>query len=299
MDNLLLKANSLTKEYAPGKGAIDINLEVGPGEIVGFIGPNGAGKTTTMRMLMGFITPQSGTFELLGHCVNSNEDLVPLFNYISFLPSDPQFYPDFTPKQLFKYSCGVIGKNNMDKAVELSRLFDLDINTKFKNLSQGNKTKVGVVNALFHEPKLVVLDEPTSGLDPLIQQKVLGELEKVRERGDSVFLSSHVLSEVEQITDRIYMIKDAQITLEDSTKAILDKALKKFELIDPPKSLAEKVEKMDEVKKSRTLDGRTFIYVEDTQPVLELLNTEKFYNFFLQRTSLEEMFLDKYEINND
>ena len=293
--NTYLSTKGITHDYGGGKGAIDISFDVRPGEIVGFIGPNGAGKTTTMRMIMGFIKLQAGSISMFGNPINSEADLLVAQNNVGYLPADNLYYSGYSTEKLLKYANKLYGKDVGTKGAEIAKELDLDTKSEIKKLSSGNQRKVGVVASIVHDPKLVILDEPTTGLDPLIQQKVLSQLEKVKANGGSVFLSSHLLSEVEQICDRIIMIKDAKIILADSTVNILQKAHRKFRIPDYSEILNSEIEKVKNGANIRMLGDEAVIYVKDPKPILQILMKHDISEFYLEKPSLEEMFLNEYQ----
>jgi len=290
-----LQTKNLTKDYGRGRGAIDINIEINSGEIVGFIGPNGAGKTTTMRLIMGMIKQDAGEVTLFNKPITNFTDIDEVIARIGFLSGEVNFYGAMTAKQLFAYASEIYGHDYSNRADELSTELDLDQNRQFKYMSLGNKKKIGIIHALLHNPDLIILDEPTSGLDPLIQQKVLNLLKNAREEGKAVFLSSHVLSEVQQVCDRIIMIKDARIIMQDDTKAILAKAVKIFRLTDVPEKLQQQLAKLEGVRDVQQAGHEITIYATNPAPVIEALVANKRYDFYLERTSLEDMFLAEYK----
>lgn len=291
----VLTTQKLTKEYEPGVGAIDIDLQINAGEIVGFLGPNGAGKTTTMRMLMGYTAPDRGTIQLLGQEIATKQDRVQLFTEIGFLPGETSLYEGLTAEELFKLGADLLKKTTtLTKAKQLAEKFDLKTTTKISELSQGNKRKVGLISALMHEPKLVILDEPTSGLDPLVQQYFFEELRNLTAKGSAVFLSSHVLSEVEHICDRIIMIREAKIILKDTTENILEQALKRFRLNNASSELKQELLKLQTVSTSEEQGKQLIIYAHQAKPLLQKMYEHDFYDFYLEKPSLEEMFLSHY-----
>ena len=290
----LLETIGLSKLYAKDRGAVDINLHISPGEIVGFIGPNGAGKTTTMRMIMGFISQDRGILKLFGSKINNLEDRLQLIHNIGFLAGENVLYEHFTGYQLCQYASNIYGSNFKKEVDRLAKLLDVEMNRKIKYLSQGNKQKIGIIHAVIHKPRLVILDEPTSGLDPLVQQNFLQIIKDIRDAGGAVFLSSHVLSEIEAVCDRIIMIKDSHVILEDSTNTILEKALKRFKLFKLNDDLLKQIQKIEQVKRVDRSGEQTYVYVSETKPIIELLVKNSVYDFYLERPKLEEMFLESY-----
>jgi ABC-2 type transport system ATP-binding protein len=290
-----LKLNKLTKDFGNNKGAFEIDLEIREGEIVGFLGPNGAGKTTTMSMVLGFTVPTSGSFDLFGQkeiSVNNIQDLMP---EIGVMLSEVSFEPGFTSRQTLTRNQSLLKKNLKDKIQELADFLELDLDKKFKDLSTGNKKKAGIINALMHDPKLVIMDEPTSGLDPVMQQRFLDLLEKVKARNGAVFLSSHVLSEVQAICDRIVMIKKGKKILEGNTSQILDQALKVFRVNNLNQEDSQKIQAKGLAEKTETRGQETLLYTQERLPLLRYLMDNQIHDFYLEKPRLEDMFYEEYK----
>jgi len=290
----IIETENLTKDYGNGHGALDINIEVNSGEIVGFIGPNGAGKTTTIRMLTKLIKPNYGKLNLFGHSINSEEDYLKVSNKIGFLSSEGGLYENITPRELLIYAAELYGISVKDKITELANNFKLDLDTKIKYLSLGNKRKVGVIQSIIHSPKLLILDEPTSGLDPLIQQQVLDLIKEVKTKDGGVLLSSHNLAEVESVCDKIVMIKNGKIIFKGRTSEILKKALKRFRIEDASENLFKQIKELKSITKISYIDDEVIAYVEDTREVLDFLIKQNHFNFYLERPTLEETFIEAY-----
>jgi ABC-2 type transport system ATP-binding protein len=201
----------LTKRYGDTVLAVDsVSLEVRRGEIFGFLGPNGAGKTTTIRVLIDLIRPTSGKALVFG--LDCQRDSMAVRTRIGYLPGDLSVYKDLTPRQLFQWSAGLRpGGVDWTYVESLCRQLDVGMDRPSGSLSRGNRQKIGVVLALMHRPDLLVLDEPTSGLDPLLQHAVLELLREARAEGRTIFLSSHMLSEVERVCDRVGIIRGGRM----------------------------------------------------------------------------------------
>ena len=195
----VIEIKNLTKSYGKSRGITDVNLNVEQGEIFGFIGPNGAGKSTTIRTLLGLIYPSAGSATIFGKsCIQHPE----VRKELGYLPSEVFYYDNMRVMDLLKYSASFYNKNCTKRINELAEVMDLDLKKKIDDLSFGNKKKVGIVQGLLHEPKLIILDEPTSGLDPLMQQKFFELIEQENKKGATVFFSSHILSEVQRMCSR-------------------------------------------------------------------------------------------------
>ncbi len=289
----LLSTDNLTKDYGQGRGAIDISIEINPGEIVGFIGPNGAGKTTTLSMVTHLINPDRGSFSLFDHQINSEADYLQEASKVGFLPSEGGLYDWLTARQLLSYASSLYGIANT-QIINLAKDFKLDLDTKIHNLSLGNKRKVGVLQSLLHNPKLLILDEPTSGLDPLIQKQVLDLIKQVKHKEGAVFLSSHNLAEVENVCDRVIMIKDGKIIFNGRTVDILKKSLKRLRIENVAAGIFAQVQKLKSVKKAEYIADDIIAYIDDPKEALEFLRKQNNYNFYLERPTLEEAFADYY-----
>ncbi len=218
----------LTKSYGKSRGIIDVDLEVGLGEIFGFLGPNGAGKTTTIRTMLDLIRPTSGKAFVFG--IESTADPVAIHRRVGYIPGEFALYDRLTGKQTLEYFANLRGGVDPAYQAMLIDRFDLEAGKRFKEYSKGNKQKVGVIAALQHKPELLVLDEPTSGLDPLVQQTFFATVREHVAGGATVFLSSHILSEVEKSCHRVAIIRDGQIVKLGTVEGLRDLAHHQVEL---------------------------------------------------------------------
>jgi ABC-2 type transport system ATP-binding protein len=205
----VIATDSLTKRYGPVRGIEDLSLTVEAGEIFGFLGPNGAGKTTTIRTLLDLLHPTSGTATIFG--LDSRRDSRAIRARIGNLPGDFACDPRLTGRELLEFCAAVRGLPDLGSAPSLARRFEADLDRPAGDLSRGNRQKIGLVQALFHDPDLLILDEPTSGLDPLMQEQFLAVIAEHRDRGGTVFLSSHELDEVERACDRVAIIREGRL----------------------------------------------------------------------------------------
>jgi len=289
----VIRTEKLTKSYGSHRGIVDVNLEVQQGEVFGFLGPNGAGKTTTIRILLDLIRPTSGKAYVFD--IESSADPAAIHRRIGYLPGEFTLYDRLTGAQTLEYFGNLRG--GVDKAyqAELIERFDLDASRRFKEYSKGNKQKVGLVAALQHKPELLLLDEPTSGLDPLVQQTFFTVLREQVAAGSTVFLSSHVLSEVERSCDRVAIIREGRLVQVDRVDALRDLAHHQVELRfagDPPvgefKGLAgvSDVEVEDHLIRLRVLGPIT--------PVVQAAARLGVTDFLSREPSLEETFLAQY-----
>ena len=205
----LLDVQALTKRYGARRGVDDVTFTVEAGEVYGFLGPNGAGKTTTLRQVMGFLRPDSGRALVDGH--DCWLDPVAVKRLVGYLPTEMALDPGLTGGQLLEYFANLRGGVDRHTISGLAERFGLDLSRKFRQYSHGNKQKVGIVQAFMHRPLLLLLDEATSGLDPLNQQEFAALVRETRADGRTVFLSSHILSEVEDLCDRVAIIREGRI----------------------------------------------------------------------------------------
>jgi ABC-2 type transport system ATP-binding protein len=216
----------LTKDYGSGRGLFDLDLEVQEGEVFGCLGPNGAGKTTTIRLLMGLIHPTAGSASIFGlDCWRQSVEIKKLIGYV---PGEPSLDPNLTGGQILEYFANLRGGVDRAYLQQLIQRLDLDTSRKFRQYSTGNKRKVVLIQAFMHRPRLLILDEPTSGLDPLNQQEFDRMVIEARDEGHTVFLSSHVLSEVEKTCTRVGIIRDGRLVRVGGVAELKD--IKRYEI---------------------------------------------------------------------
>ncbi|MCA9344027.1 MAG: ABC transporter ATP-binding protein [Candidatus Nomurabacteria bacterium] len=205
-----LNVLNVSKFYGSSKGIANISLELSSGEIFGFLGPNGAGKTTTIRTIMNFIKPTSGSIKIFG--LDSVSDSDQIKQMVGYLSGELALYDDMTGRQLLEY-LGALNADTVDQEYVnyMKEMFDANLDKKLRELSKGNRQKIGIIQAFMHKPKLLILDEPTSGLDPLMQEKFFELLISVKKQGSTVFFSSHNIAEVQRVSDRVGFIKDGEL----------------------------------------------------------------------------------------
>jgi ABC-2 type transport system ATP-binding protein len=289
----IIKTEKLTKYYGSHRGIIEVDLEVGQGEVFGFLGPNGAGKTTTIRVLLDLIRPTSGKAYVFG--IESSADPVAIHRRIGYLPGEFALYDRLTGRQTLEYFGNLRG--GVDKAYQASLIerFDLDPSRRYREYSKGNKQKVGLVAALQHRPELLMLDEPTAGLDPLVQQTFFSLLREQVKDGATVFLSSHILSEVERSCDRVAIIREGRLVRVDRVDALRDLAHHHVELRfdgKPPEAEFKKLKGVsdvaveDHILRMRVLGSIT--------PIVQAAARLGVVDFLSREPSLEETFLAQY-----
>ena len=204
-----ISTSKLTKDYGAGRGLFDLDLNVAQQEVIGYLGPNGSGKTTTIRLLMGMIRPTNGSAHIFGlDCVR---DSVEVKRRVGYLPGDIPQFGSLRGSEVVAYLGGMRGGVDRSRVRAVAERFDLDLNRRFREYSSGNKQKLGIVLAFMHKPDLLILDEPTGGLDPLNQQEFYALLRETRDAGATIFLSSHVLSEVEHVCDRVGILRAGRL----------------------------------------------------------------------------------------
>ena len=226
MTTSMIEVEKLSKGYGGKRGIIDVSFQVGEGEVFGFLGPNGAGKTTTIRVLMALLRADSGTARIAG--LDSWDRSLDVKRLIGYVPGEPSLDPNLTGGQLLEYFANLRGGVDQAYVKQLIERLDLDTSRKFRQYSTGNKRKVVLIQAFMHRPRVLVLDEPTSGLDPLNQQEFDGMVMEARDEGRTVFLSSHVLSEVEKTCTRVGIIREGRLVRIGGVAELKD--IKRYEI---------------------------------------------------------------------
>ena len=289
----VIETEKLTKSYGPFRGIVDVDLVVNAGEVFGFLGPNGAGKTTTIRILLDLIRPGSGRAAVFG--IETTADPVAIHRRIGYLPGEWNLYDRLTGWETITYFANLRG--GMDRAYvdQLVQRLDLDPSRRFREYSRGNKQKVGLITALQHRPELLILDEPTAGLDPLVQQTFNELLFEARAEGRTVFLSSHIISEVERTCDRVGIIRDGRIVRLDTVEGVRALAAHEVELRfaapvagAPFAALPGVINLVEEGRALRML------VTGPIAPVVRLAGQHELVDFVSREPSLEEVFLSEY-----
>jgi ABC-2 type transport system ATP-binding protein len=238
MAELAIRTEALTKMYGRHRGLAGLDLSVATGEVFGFLGPNGAGKSTTIRLLLDLIRPTSGTMALLGG--HPRRDGVALRRRVGYLAGDFVVDGRQTGSELLTYLANLRGGVSRARIDELVDRLGLDPSRKIKSLSKGNRQKVGVVQAFMHDPELLILDEPTSGLDPFLQQEFVSMVREAKAAGRTVFMSSHVMSEVQQTADRVGIIREGRLVTVERVEELRERAVRRVHIhFDAPVDAAE------------------------------------------------------------
>ncbi|MBE6540401.1 MAG: ABC transporter ATP-binding protein [Ruminococcaceae bacterium] len=283
-----IKTTALTKYYGASRGIIEVDLSVEKGDFYGFIGPNGAGKSTTIRVLLGLISPTSGKAEILGKDIQ--KDKTEILASVGYLPSESGFYGNMRVKEMLGLSAKLRKQNCEKEAKILCERLDLDAEKRIGELSLGNRKKVGIICALQHKPELYILDEPTSGLDPLMQREFYTILQERNAEGATVFLSSHVLSEVSRYCKNAAIIREGRLLVSDSVANLGHTGVKRISL--------RGVKNMPEIKDIRDMktenDTISFLYGGRTDELVKTLSAASFEDINITDPDLDEVFMHYY-----
>jgi ABC-2 type transport system ATP-binding protein len=289
----IIQTEKLTKSYGSHRGIADVDLEVTEGEAFGFLGPNGAGKTTTIRVLLDHLRPTSGRATVFG--IETTADPVAIHRRIGYLPGEFTLYDKLTGGQTIEYFANLRGGVDAAYQADLVARLDVDPTRKFKEYSKGNKQKIGLIVALQHRPDLLVLDEPTSGLDPLVQQTFYEVIREAKAEGRTIFLSSHILSEVEKTCDRVAIIREGQLAKVDRVEALRDLAHHQVELRFSGEVPVGAFAAIPGVSEVTTEDHTLRMRVSGSiAPVVREAARYELLDFVSREPSLEETFLAQY-----
>lgn len=284
----VIETKGLTKYYGKSRGIIDLNLSVAEGEFFGFIGPNGAGKSTTIRTLLGLIKKSSGSAEIFGKNVETNKKEI--LAEVGYLPSEAVFYSGMRVKDVIKLSADLRKKDCKKEAKELCERLGLDTEKKVEELSFGNRKKVAIVCALQHKPRLCVLDEPTGGLDPLMQREFFTILKERNAEGATIFLSSHILSEIQRNCTRAAIVREGKLIACDSVEALSKTSAKRIHIEGNADITALK--NVRDIQK--TDNGTSFLYSGDINDLLQYISKYSIDDLSISEPDLEEIFMHYY-----
>jgi ABC-2 type transport system ATP-binding protein len=289
-----IRTQGLTKRYGRTLALDGIDLEVPQGVVFGYLGPNGAGKSTTIRLLTGLLRPTSGRVEVLGRDVSADRDSAQ--HLIGYLPGDFVAYPELTGAEYLGYVAALRGDVDPERIQVLAERLTLPLDRHIGTLSHGNRQKVGIAQAFMHDPPLLVLDEPTNGLDPLVQRVFLDLVHEVRDAGRTVFLSSHVLSEVEAVADVVGILRAGRVVVTDTLAHLEAQALRRLDLVfggTPPAAVLEHAQGVREVVVAGTT---AHVTVEgSTADLLRVAAPYGVENLVTHEADLGEVFLGWYE----
>lgn len=285
----MIQTTNLTKSYGRARGVTDLTLHVPAGCCFGFIGPNGAGKSTTIRTLLGLISPTSGSASVMGlDCV---KDRTAILVQVGYMPSEALFYPDMRVSEVIRLSADLRKRDCRAEAAALCEALELDTRKKIRELSLGNRKKVSIVCAMQHRPRLYVLDEPTSGLDPLAQRTFWSLLEGRRQEGATVFLSSHVLSEIQRQCSRAAIIREGRLLREGAVAELTGAGTRRVTLRGG--ELPSQLPGAADLR--REGDTASFLYSGSVDSLLEALRGRHLADLHITEPDLEEIFLHYYE----
>ena len=287
----IIEVNNLTKYYGKARGIVDVSFSVDEGEIYGFIGPNGAGKSTTIRLFLTLIYPSGGDAKIFGKdCIKYGPEIK---QDIGYLPSEVFYYEGMKVIDLLKYSASFYKKDCTNRINELADIMELDLKRRIDDLSYGNKKKVGIVQGLLHQPKLLFLDEPTSGLDPLMQRKFFQLIREENQRGATIFFSSHILGEVQRMCNRVAIIKEGSIINIQDIKTLQKDNYKKIRIAAD--EIDEKRFEIDGVSNLGKENGAlSFFYKGDINLITRLISEKEITDVTIEEPTLEEIFMHYY-----
>ncbi|MDF9744367.1 ABC transporter ATP-binding protein [Natrinema salsiterrestre] len=298
-----IELEGLTKDYGEVLANDDVTFDVERGEIFGYLGPNGAGKTTTIRTLLGLLSPTAGTARLLGHDVTDEEQLLTVKRRLGYLPDSPAFDETATGRAVLELHASIKGD---ERSAELLELFDPPLDREIREYSRGNVQKLGLVTTFMHDPDLVILDEPTSGLDPLLQQRFNEFVRAERERGLTVFFSSHILSEVRRLCDRVGIIRNGRLVAVEPVESLLDRSgkLVRLRTAEPIPPAALEIDGVHDLEtaagpNSETDDvprgsERAFTFTGDVNVLLDRLRESRVLDLSIEEAPLEDVFMRFY-----
>jgi ABC-2 type transport system ATP-binding protein len=290
----VILTEGLTKNYGRrNRGIEDVNLEVVGGEVFGFLGPNGAGKTTTIRTLLNFLHPTGGRAEVFG--MDTRRESVRIRARVGNLPGEFALEDRMTGERLLRFFARLRGVDDLGYARELAERLGADLHRPMRRLSRGNKQKIGLIQAMFHRPPLLILDEPTGGLDPLVQEEFLEIIGEVRSEGRTVFVSSHNLPEVQRVCDRVGIIRDGKLVTVETTETLLNKSFRHVSLTFDEPVDKEPFEALAGVRNLRA-DGTSlsFTLYDNLDEVVKIAARHRLVNMEYEHPSLEEVFLTYY-----
>lgn len=288
-------ASGLTTYYGRTPGVVDLDMEVAEGEIFGFLGPNGAGKTTTIRTLMDLLRPTRGSVTILG--LDSHRDSIEIKARTGYLPGELTMWPDMTGRQLLEYM-GSLRRADVTVAMDqYAKRLDVDLDRKVGAYSSGNRQKIGVIQAFMHQPELLILDEPSAGLDPLMQQEFYRMVDEVRADGRTIFLSSHILPEVERVADRVGIVRHGRLVAVERVEDLKAKALRRIEFLFATPVQASEFIGIEGVDSAVAFDhgnGVTVTVTGSLDRVMKTASRHEIINVISHEGDLETAFLEYY-----
>ncbi len=295
-----ITARGLTKFYGDSPGIIDLDLDIAEGEVFGFLGPNGSGKSTTIRTLLNFLYATRGSATVLG--LDVEKDTVEIRRRTGYLPGDLSLYNTMTAREYLLYFSNLRKTDTRTRVTELAERFELDLDRKISDYSTGNRQKVGLVNAFMHDPELLILDEPTAGLDPLMQQEFQGLVNETRAQGRTIFLSSHILSEVDRVADRVGIVRKSKLIAVDTVEAFKAAAEATISIRFAAPADAAAFESLEGVSSVAVRNEGHVLVVTvsgSIDPVIKKAGEYQVESVSTRDDELEEVFLSYYEGDRD
>ena len=292
MTTNVIEIRQLTKDYGNNRGIFDVSLSVKKGEVFGFLGPNGAGKSTTIRHLMGFIQADQGSCQING--LDCLRDHARIQQALGYLPGEIAFMDDMTGLEFIKFMAKMKGMTDLTKAYELMERFELNPQGKIKKMSKGMKQKIGIICAFMHDPELLILDEPSSGLDPLMQNRFIELVLEEKQRGKTIFMSSHIFEEIERTCDRTAMIKDGRLISIEELQTLKASKHKTYQITFATQELVEQF--MDEGFECKQVESNVIKVVprNNLNYLLATLSRYDISDLDITKPTLEELFLHFY-----
>ena len=295
----VIRIDNLTKKFGRNKVLDGLDLDVKKGEVFGFLGPNGAGKTTTIRVILNILHPSEGSVEIFGL---SSKKTKKIHKRIGYLSGDMEYEDNLSGKKYLKFVDHLYGGGYKDRAIDLAKLFKIDLNAKIGTYSRGNKQKIGLIAAIMHKPELLIFDEPTSGFDPIMQSAFSKMITDFKKRGGTVFMSSHILSEVQLLCDKVAFIKDGSIVGVRDLNGIKNNFTKRIVLlpaISSDKEIEQKLKTIKELKILKKTKGKLiYSYDGDIKKLLKFVSNLNIKDIFIEEPDLEEVFLHYYGDNS-
>lgn len=292
-DSPAISAERLTKHYGDVRAVQDLDLEIARGEVFGFLGPNGSGKTTTMRTILDLIRPTAGRASVLG--MDSHDHAVEIRRHVGYVPGELALYPKLTGRQFLDYFAHLRGGVEWDFVDELAGRFEADLGKRIGEYSTGNRQKIGLIQAFMNRPDVLILDEPSIGLDPLVQQELHAILRDAAAEGRTVFLSSHTLSEVERVADRVGIIRKGRLVVVETIDSLKAKAIRSVTM-----DFAEEIDPgtfdgVDGIRDAEISGSRAMLTFEGSMSeVLRVATRHEIVNLSSAEADLEEIFLTYY-----
>ena len=292
MTTNVIEIRQLTKDYGNNRGIFDVSLSVKKGEVFGFLGPNGAGKSTTIRHLMGFIQADQGSCQING--LDCLRDHARIQQTLGYLPGEIAFMDDMTGLEFIKFMAKMKGMTDLTRAYELIERFEFNPEGKIKKMSKGMKQKIGIICAFMHDPELLILDEPSSGLDPLMQNRFIELVLEEKQRGKTIFMSSHIFEEIERTCDRTAMIKDGRLISIEELQTLKASKHKTYQITFATQELVEQF--MDEGFECKQVESNVIKVVprNNLNYLLATLSRYDIIDLDITKPTLEELFLHFY-----